>query len=216
MGGRPASLVSNANVPDAGTPINKSSAKTSWLFGINYADEAPPLAVFASSAVNPKFRGHYLCNMHQVEGIFGYPGTCSFSSSFAASENGSVTNEIFLTYLQETLIRLYPDVSDKPGKRVLLKVDSGPGWFFSDFRTVAQSSWYLFISGHAKWNQDWTGNGSTVWKLEDTDATQSECDFPKAVPAEWRKSTSQCMGYCFHSLWWYNAFWWWNYTWFTK
>jgi hypothetical protein len=76
MGGRPSSLMSNAAAPDAGTPVNKSSAKTSWLLGVNFADEAlPPLAVFATSAINPKFKGHYLRNMHQVEGIFGYPGT---------------------------------------------------------------------------------------------------------------------------------------------
>jgi hypothetical protein len=76
MGGRPSSLMSNATAPDAGTPVNKSSAKTSWLLGVNFADEAlPPLAIFAMSAINPKFRGHYLRNMHQVEGIFGYPGT---------------------------------------------------------------------------------------------------------------------------------------------
>jgi hypothetical protein len=138
MGGRPSSLMTNSSAPDAGTPVNKSSAKTSWLLGVNFADEAlPPMAVFATSAINPKFRGHYLRNMHQVEGIFGYPGTRSFPASFAASENGSVTNEIFFAYLHETIVRLYPDVADEPGKRVLLKVDSGPGRFFSDFRAVA-------------------------------------------------------------------------------
>jgi hypothetical protein len=49
MGGRPGALLSNSNVPETGTPVNKSSGKTSWLFGMNFADEAlPPMAVFAS------------------------------------------------------------------------------------------------------------------------------------------------------------------------
>jgi hypothetical protein len=139
MGGHPGALLSNANVPETGTPVNKSSGRTSWLFGVNFADEAlPPLAVFASSAVTPKFKGHYLRNMHQVEGVFGFPARLAFASSFAASENGSVTNKIFLAWLQETIVGLYPDAADEPGNRVLLKVDTGPGRFYSDFRCVSR------------------------------------------------------------------------------
>jgi hypothetical protein len=30
-------------------------------------------------------------------------------------------------YLKNSILPLYPDIADSPGKRVILKVDSGPG-----------------------------------------------------------------------------------------
>ncbi len=43
------------------------------------------------------------------------------------NEKGSMDNEEFDKYINNSIVPLYPDLEDTPGKQVLLKVDSGPG-----------------------------------------------------------------------------------------
>ncbi len=38
-----------------------------------------------------------------------------------------MNNEAFNKYINNSIVPLYPDLEDMPGKQVLLKVDSGPG-----------------------------------------------------------------------------------------
>ena len=38
-----------------------------------------------------------------------------------------MTKEEFCEYVMNSLVPLYPDACDEPGKRVMIKVDSGPG-----------------------------------------------------------------------------------------
>jgi hypothetical protein len=43
------------------------------------------------------------------------------------NEKGGMNDEEFERYINNTSIPLFPGMEDTPGKRVLLKVDSGPG-----------------------------------------------------------------------------------------
>ena len=43
------------------------------------------------------------------------------------NEKGGMTDNEFDKYIDNSILPLYPDLEDTPGKRVLLKVDSGPG-----------------------------------------------------------------------------------------
>jgi hypothetical protein len=43
------------------------------------------------------------------------------------NEKEGMTDDEFKKYIEYSICPLYPDMEDKPGKRVLLKVDSGPG-----------------------------------------------------------------------------------------
>jgi hypothetical protein len=43
------------------------------------------------------------------------------------NEKGGTNDKEFKRYINNTIIPLFPDMRDTPGKRVLLKVDSGPG-----------------------------------------------------------------------------------------
>jgi len=38
-----------------------------------------------------------------------------------------MTDDEFEKYIENSTVPLYPNLTDMPGKRVLLKVDSGPG-----------------------------------------------------------------------------------------
>jgi hypothetical protein len=150
-GGRPTATPTNPLLPEAGKPVNKSSSKTSWMFGCNFADEAlPPMVVLASSAETPMVKAHFLRNMHEVRGKFGYPRERGFPCSFATSENAIVTDTIFLQWVSEVIVMLYPDAEDVPGKRVLLKADSGPGRFNTVFRCVSRAHG---ISSDKRWTR---------------------------------------------------------------
>jgi hypothetical protein len=43
------------------------------------------------------------------------------------NEKGEMNYEEFERYINNTITPLFPDMEDTPGKRVFLKVDSGPG-----------------------------------------------------------------------------------------
>jgi hypothetical protein len=43
------------------------------------------------------------------------------------NEKDGMNNQEFDKYINNSIVPLYPDLEDTPGKRVLLKVDSGPG-----------------------------------------------------------------------------------------
>ncbi len=43
------------------------------------------------------------------------------------NEKGGMNDKEFERYINNTIIPLFPDMEDTPGKRILLKVDSGPG-----------------------------------------------------------------------------------------
>jgi hypothetical protein len=43
------------------------------------------------------------------------------------NEKGGMMDDEFEKYIDNSIVPLYPDLADMPGKRVLLKVDSGPG-----------------------------------------------------------------------------------------
>ena len=148
VGGRESATPTNPNLPEAGKPTNKSSQKSSWMFGMNFDDEPlPPMVVLPSAAEIPKFKVHFVTEMPQVEGVFGFPGARFFAPVFAASENASFDNKLFLQWINEILVPLFPDAEDKAGYRVLLKSDSGPGRFSVEFRSVARSHGVYFFPG---------------------------------------------------------------------
>ena len=43
------------------------------------------------------------------------------------NEKGGMNDKEFERYINNTIIPLFPDMEDTPGKRILLKVDSRPG-----------------------------------------------------------------------------------------
>ena len=43
------------------------------------------------------------------------------------NEKGGMDNKEFDKYIRNNIMRLYPDAADEPGKRVIIKCNSGPG-----------------------------------------------------------------------------------------
>ena len=64
----------------------------------------------------------------RVLGKFGCKDERTWPVSFGQNEKGGMDKEEFAKYLFNSIVSLFPHAKDKPGHRVLLKVDSGPGW----------------------------------------------------------------------------------------
>jgi hypothetical protein len=66
-------------------------------------------------------------HMPIIWGKFGKDKVCSWPVTFGQNEKGGMDDEEFEKYLMNLIVPLYPNTKDRPGKRVILKIDSGPG-----------------------------------------------------------------------------------------
>ena len=63
----------------------------------------------------------------KIRGKFGHSEEQLFEVTFGMNAKGGMDAVEFRKYIRLNIMPLYPDVEDKPGKRVMVKVDSGPG-----------------------------------------------------------------------------------------
>ncbi len=68
-----------------------------------------------------------MTHIQSTRGWFGYGKERIFSATIGINEKGGVTDVEFDRYIKNSVVPLFPDLADMPGKRGLLKVDSGPG-----------------------------------------------------------------------------------------
>ena len=66
-------------------------------------------------------------NMRKVRGKWGFNEVTERGVTANCNAKAGMDVEEFNKYVMECIVPLYPDAEDKPGKRVLLLVDSGPG-----------------------------------------------------------------------------------------
>lgn len=62
-----------------------------------------------------------------MSGQFGHEEVTLHSVTYGLNERGGMNAVELDKYIEKNLLPLYPDIEDKPLKRVLVKVDSGPG-----------------------------------------------------------------------------------------
>ena len=65
--------------------------------------------------------------MHNVRGKFGNNESKLWLCTVGMNEKGGMDDAKFEKYIQSAIVPLFPDVQNKKGKRVLIKIDSGPG-----------------------------------------------------------------------------------------
>jgi hypothetical protein len=66
-------------------------------------------------------------NTKKVIGKFGFPTRRPLPCTFGMNERAGMNAVELEKYMKNSILPLYPDIEDTPGKRVLIKVDSGPG-----------------------------------------------------------------------------------------
>jgi hypothetical protein len=67
-------------------------------------------------------------HIQHILGQFGCMEVKPWPSTFGMNKKGGMDNEEFAKYMRGSIVPLFPNALDQPGCRVLLKVDSGPGW----------------------------------------------------------------------------------------
>jgi len=130
-GGRPAVAFYDPHLPIASRSVAKSSLACTGLFGSNAAGECiPPLFQLPKSATaeeREKVRYEFQTHILDIRGRFGCVEERRWPCTIGMNEKGGMTDDEFEKYIDNSIALLYPDLADTPGKRVLLKVDSGPG-----------------------------------------------------------------------------------------
>jgi hypothetical protein len=63
------------------------------------------------------------------------------------NERGGMNTDEFEFYVKNSLLTLYPDAADVPGRRVLLKADSGPGRKNTELMACLRVRGFYFIPG---------------------------------------------------------------------
>ena len=130
-GGRPAVAFYDPHLPIASRSVAKSSLACTGIFGSNAAGECVPphfqLPTSATAEEREKVRYEFLTHILDTRGRFGCEEERSWPCTIGMNEKGGMTDDEFEKYIDNSIVPLYPDMEDTPGKRVLLKVDSGPG-----------------------------------------------------------------------------------------
>ena len=146
IGGRPVMEQYNSELPKPGKAGHKSSNKATFHLGVTMNDEVlPPLIVLMSTAQHPSISGELISCLKQIEGKFGHNERKWFDPVIAYAEKGGVTSDIFCEWMTKVVQLLYPNVEDKPGKRVVLKLDCGPGWSDENFLLLARACGIYFF-----------------------------------------------------------------------
>ena len=131
-GGRPEVVFFDPRFPQLGRGTSKCALTTTMICGSNAAGEAyPPHFQFQTSAKTDeqkKLRNEMLTYLPTIVGKFGCGEVREdWPITIGMNAKGGMDDEEFSKYVTNSLIPLYPNAADVPGKRVMLKVDSGPG-----------------------------------------------------------------------------------------
>jgi len=131
-GGRPEAFIYDPRFPVVGKATCKNSLTSTLVTGSTAAGEAfPPHIQYVTKAKTPetmRLDVNIAEHVPRVLGKFGCKEEHTWPVSFGQNEKGGMDKEEFTTkYLFNSIVPLFPHAKDKPGHRVLLKVDSGPG-----------------------------------------------------------------------------------------
>ena len=130
-GGRPAGAFYSYAVGARGaTMASKTGYSMTIICGSTAAgDPLPPHFQLRSEAESSrqKIDKAFIAATADVVGTFGYPTEHSHPCTFGMNEKAGMNEVELMKYIKKAILPLWPDVADRPGKRLILKVDSGPG-----------------------------------------------------------------------------------------
>ena len=130
-GGRPAMSFFSPDIAGGGTSVNKSGYSSTVICGSTAAGEPLPphfqLKTLAQTADKERISVDWIRNSKNVVGQYGFQEPEARPCTFGMNERGGMNAVELDKYFKGSVLPLYPDVEDKPLKRVIIKADSGPG-----------------------------------------------------------------------------------------
>ncbi len=113
----------------ASRSVAKSSLTCTGIFGSTAAGEciAPhwQLPTAATAEDRQWIPVDFLTHFRDTRGRFGHDEEKTWEATIGMNEKGGMNDEEFFKYIMTSIRRLYPDMSDKPGKRVRWIADPG-------------------------------------------------------------------------------------------
>jgi len=130
-GGRPPMTFFAPEVAGGATAVNKSGYSSTIICGSNAAGEPfPPhfqLKSMAQTDEGQRMSVDWFTNSKNIIAKFGHREPKSLPCTFGMNEKAGMNSVELEKYMRCSILPLYPDIADVKGKRVIMKVDSGPG-----------------------------------------------------------------------------------------
>ena len=130
-GGRPAIVFYSSDVVGGATVANKSAYSPTIICAVNALGEALPphfqLKTQSKTDAGERFSIDFIANVKGIRGRFGFTEERVFDVTFGMNEKAGMNADELDKYIENSILPLYPDVEDVQGKRLLIKLDSGPG-----------------------------------------------------------------------------------------
>jgi hypothetical protein len=130
-GGRPPMRFFASDVGGGATAVNKSSYSSTIICGSTAAGEPYPphfqLKTAAQTDEGQRLSVDWFVNCKNVVAKHGFPDRRPLPCTFGMNDRGGMNSVELDKYMRGSILPMYPDIADTPGKRVIMKVDSGPG-----------------------------------------------------------------------------------------
>jgi len=130
-GGRPPVVFTDPTLSHGAVAANKSRYSSTVICGSSASGEAIPphfqLKTLAKSDATTRISVNWFLHSASMVGKFGFDTPRELPSTFGMNERGGMNSVELDKYIKKPILPLFPDVEDVPLKRVLLKLDSGPG-----------------------------------------------------------------------------------------
>lgn len=130
-GGRPPMTFYSPEIRGGATAANKTGYSATVICGSTAAgDPFPPhfqLKTTAQTDAGQRLSVDWFVHTKNVVGKWGFRTRTTRPCTFGMNEKAGMNAVELEKYLKNSILPLYPDIQDFPGKRVVLKVDSGPG-----------------------------------------------------------------------------------------
>ena len=136
-GGRGGAALWDTSLPMIGQPVNKSNVSLTLITGSSaFGEPLPPHFQFqtkAKTTENMNLRTETIRFMKNIHAAFGHRDSNneylerSWPVTLGMNEKGGMDDAEFYKYISNSIRALFPDVGDRDGRRVIVKIDSGPG-----------------------------------------------------------------------------------------
>ena len=130
-GGFPTLTLHDKNLPMSGNPATKNSTKNTFIGGSNASGEPIPdhfqFPTGATIEENEKICINCADHLMSTWGRFVHDEVNIFPSTIGMNPKDGMNTTKLKKLFKNSYLPLYPDIADEPGKRVLDKLDSGPG-----------------------------------------------------------------------------------------
>jgi len=130
-GGRPPLVFYARDMTGGSTAASKSGYSPTIICGSNALGEAIPphfqLKTLAKSTARERFSVEFIARCKDVWGVFGHDRRTLLPCTFGLNDKAGMNSVELDKYFKGSILPLYPDIEDVPLKRVIAKVDSGPG-----------------------------------------------------------------------------------------